>query len=309
MFALTAIQHRARLSAAERGCVGLGLDDAVIVTGRDDLISRVTRYAVLKEQPVLAVLDDLTYGNRQRNPDPALQPLIQLSKGDYAVSPFLWLHSAPERNLCALLNRIPEERAIYSRLKDEKEGLMQCLIREVAEKKGFRTVEGNVPGREDLGDIDLAIVSDSEQACLLLELKWFIAPAEVREIIERREELQKGIAQVQARVTAIREGSPACRSLLGVAPSIIQGVVVSKNWIGDSSIQKQSWPVISERHFLAKLNSVERLACIMDWLAGRRFLPVLGRHFSVETAEARIGKWTTKWYAINSLMHEPFLPL
>jgi hypothetical protein len=310
MFVLTAIQHRARLAAADRGCVGLGLDDAVIVTPRDDLISRVTRYTGLSAQPVLAVLDDLTYGNRQQqNPDPALQPLIQLSKSDYAVSPFLFLHSSPERNLCALLNRIPEERAIYSRLKDEKEGLMQCLIKAAAEEKGFRTVKGNIPGREDLGDIDLAIISDTEQACLLLELKWFIAPAEVREIIDRRKELQKGIAQVQARVTAIREGCPACRSLLEGAPSTILGVVVSKNWIGDSSIQKQSCPVISERHFLAKLNCIERLACIMDWLAGRRYLPVLGRHFSVETAEAGIGKWTTKWYAINSLMHEPFLPL
>jgi hypothetical protein len=309
MFALTAIRHRARLAAAEGGCVGLGLDDAVIVTPGDDLISRVTRYTGLSAQPVMAVLDDLTYGNRQRNPDPALQPLIQLSRSDYAVSPFLWLHSAPERNLCALLNRIPEERAIYSRLKDEKEGLMQCLIKAVAEEKGFRTVKGNIPGRGDLGDIDLAIISDIEKACLLLELKWFIAPAEVREIIDRRGELQKGIAQVQKLVTAIWEGCPACRSLLGVAPSTIRGVVVSKNWIGDSSIQKQSWPVITERHFLAKLNSVERLACIIDWLAGRRYLPVLGRHFSVETAEARIGRWTTKWYAINSLLQGPFLPL
>jgi hypothetical protein len=309
MVALTAIQHRARLAAAERGCVGLGLDDAVIVTPRADLISRVTRYTGLSAQPVLAVLDDLTYGNRQVNPDPALQPLIQLSKADCAVSPFLWMSSAPERNLCALLNRIPEERAIYSRLKSEKEGLMQRLIEAAAKEKGFRTVKGNIPGREDLGDIDLAIISDIEQACLLLELKWFIAPAEVREIIDRREELQKGIVQVRARVTAIREGCPACRSLLGFAPSTIQGVVVSKNWIGDSSIQKQSWPVIAARHFLAKLNSVEKLACFMDWLAGRHYLPVLGRHFSVATAEARIGKWTTEWYAINSLMDEPFLPL
>jgi hypothetical protein len=67
--------------------------------------------------------------------------------------------------------------------------------------------------------------------------------------------------------------------------------------------------VIGVRHFLAKLSSIEKLACFMDWLAGRHYLPVLGRHFSIATAEARVGKWTTEWYAINSLMDGPFLPL
>ena len=260
MFVLAAIQFRARLAAAARNCAGLGLDDAVMVAPRDGLVSRVTRYTGLPVQSVAAVLDDLTYGSRQLNPDPALQPLIRLSKSDYAVSPFLWLHNSPERNLCALLNRIPEERAIYARLKNEKEGLMQSLIERAANERGFRTVKGNIPGREDLGDIDLAIISDIEEACLLLELKWFIAPAEAREVFDRREELQKGIAQIETRVAAIREGCPACRSLLGLAPSRFQGAVVSKNWIGDSSIQRRSWPVISERHFLAKLRSVEKLS-------------------------------------------------
>src|ERR1019366_5527316 len=102
--------------------------------------------------------------------------------------------------------------------------------------------------------------------------------------------------------TAIRDGCPPCRSLLKLDPAKLQGAVVSKNWIGDSSIQKQSWPVITERHFLAKLDSVERLSCIMDWLAERRYLPVLGRHFSIRTSEIRIGRWTTEWYAINSLI-------
>ena len=47
-----------------------------------------------------------------------------------------------------------------------------------------------------LPDVDLAIISDSEKMCLLLELKWFIDPAEAREIIEKSEEIEKGISQV-----------------------------------------------------------------------------------------------------------------
>jgi len=208
-----------------------------------------------------------------------------------------------------LLNRIPEERVIYSRLTREKEGLMQSLIETTARAKGFRTVKGKIPGRDDLGDIDLAIVSDSEQLCLLLELKWFIDPAEVREILERREELQKGITQIEARVAAIRGGCPDCLAMLGRAPLTTQGAIVSNNWIGDSSIQKQSWPVITEAHLIAKLNSAEALSCVIEWLSRRQYLPVLGTHFAVQTAELVIGEWSMEWYAIDSKIETSFLLL
>jgi hypothetical protein len=309
IFALSTIHRRARVVAAAKGCVGLGLLDAVIVTSKEGLISRVARYTGLPTPPIRAILEDLTYASRQLNPDPALQPLIHLSKGDYAVSPFLWLHSAPERNLCALLNRLPEERAIYSGLKADKEGLMRSSLEAAAKAKGWRTVQGRIPGRDDLGDIDLAIISDAEASCLLLELKWFIAPAEVREIFDRREELQKGITQVQSRIEAVRAGCPACRSFLSLDPSVIDGVVVSRDWIGDSSIQTRSWPVIAQQHLLAKLNAAETLHSILEWLRERRYLPILGKHFSIERPEIRIGKWATEWYAINSLIDGPFLPL
>jgi len=309
VFALAVIQRRARLVAAAQGCVGLGLLDAVIVTPIEGLISRVARYSGLPAAPVRAVLEDLTYGSRQLNPDPALQPLIRLSKDEYAVSPFLWMHSAPERNLCALLNRLPEERAIYSSLKTEKEGLIRTTIEAAAMAKGWRTVRGKIPGRDDLGDVDLAIISDTEASCLLLELKWFIAPAEVREIFDRREELQKGIAQVQSRIGAVRAGCPACRSFLALDPATIEGVVVSMNWIGDSSIQKEPWPVIAQQQLLAKLNAAQTLSSIVEWLRERRYLPIRGTHFSIERAEIRIGRWATEWYAINSLLDGPYLPL
>lgn len=309
IFALAAIQRRARIVAAAQGCMGLGLLDAILVTSKEGIISRVARYTGLPIPPIKAVLDDLTYGSRQLNPDPALQPLIHLSRDEYAVSPFLWLHRSPERNLCALLNRLPEERAVYSRLKAEKEELMRGSLEAAAEAKGWRTVRGKIPGRDDLGDIDLAIISDAEASCLLLELKWFIAPAEVREILDRRKELEKGITQVQSRIVAVRAGCPACGSFLSMNPKVIDGVVVSRNWIGDSSIQTRLWPVITQQHLIEKLKTAETLLSIMAWLRERRYLPIQGKHFSVERAKVQIGKWGTEWYGINALIDVPFLPL
>lgn len=307
LFTLAVIQRRARLVAAGRGCVGFGFDDAVIVILIEDLILRLVRYTGLPAHSVKSVLDFLTYGNSQSNPDPALQPLIKVAGAKYIISPFLFLHTSPERNLCTLLNRLPHERKIYSRLTREKETLMQNEIESVVADKGFRSVKGKIPGRDDVGDIDLAIISDREQACLVIELKWFIEPAEFREVIERREELAKGINQVEARIAAIQEGSSGCASLFGSVPSKLQGVVLSKNWIGDRFIQEKFWPVISEEHFLKKLKATDSLSSLMEWIQNRGFLPVLGQHFAVQRSQISIGRWTTEWYGIQPLIDEPFL--
>ena len=58
--------------------------------------------------------------------------------------------------------------------------------------KDFRFVNGNV---SNLPDVDLAIVNHSEKVCLLLELKWFIAPAEFGEVVEKSKAIKKGIRQ------------------------------------------------------------------------------------------------------------------
>jgi len=306
LFSLAVIQRRARIFAAAHGCRGLGFVDAVVVTAKADLVSRLTRYTGLPQGVVQAVLSDLTYGSRQRTPDPALQPFITLAEDSYAVVPFLWLHSSPERNLCALLNRIPTERAIYLRLTEEKEQLMRAEIEAAAKARGFRTASGNIPGRDDIGDVDLAIISDADQLCLLLELKWFVPPAEIREVHERRQELQKGISQVERRLAALREDDSACHSFLKSVPRI-EGAVISKNWIGDSSVQQLSRPVIATPHFIAKLGAGEPLSVISDWLATREYLPVLDKHYSIGKAEAVIGRWAIEWYGIKALVDGPFI--
>lgn len=214
MFTLSALQSRARVVAIQQGCANFGIADAVFVTSKPDLVRRVARYSGVNVAVVQAIFDDLEYGGRgQQNPDPALQPLIHLVRDQYAISPTLWLYTAPERNLCVLLNRIPEERDIYSRLVDQKEALMRFELGAAAEKAGFRVVHGKVPGRDELGDVDVALVSDVDRECILLELKWFIAPAEIREIRERREELLKGVSQLRLLSGAFKA---QCPQLLGM---------------------------------------------------------------------------------------------
>lgn len=64
--------------------------------------------------------------------------------------------------------------------------------------------------------------------------------------------------------------------------------------------------MIKQQHLVAKLNTADTLSSVLEWLRERRYLPIRGTHFSIESAEIRIGKWTTEWYAINSLIDGPY---
>ena len=194
--AICAIAHihwYARMMAASQGCDSMGYIDSIYVPTCNELIRRVVRYSGLSNVKVESIFDDLTYGNRDiTHPDPALQPLIKLNSEHYAIVPSLWMCSTAERNLTALLNKLPSEKKTYRKLVSEKETLMKESFTTALFNKDFRFVSGNV---KDLPDIDFAIVNDSEKACLLLELKWFIAPTVARERIEKSKEIVKGISQ------------------------------------------------------------------------------------------------------------------
>jgi hypothetical protein len=207
--AIATLQHWAARALVEDQSIRAFLG-TVYLSGITDPQRRVARYTGIEMQTVSEILHDLTYGSQgMRRPDPALQPLIMLNEDTCAISPNLWIATAPERNLGVLLNRIPAEAAIYSTLTHDKESLMRFDIAEaVSRTSRYRTTSGAIPGRPDLPDIDLAIIDDHAKACLLIELKWFIHPDEIREQEYPQEEFAKGMRQAAALRAVFRSGSP-----------------------------------------------------------------------------------------------------
>ena len=306
--ALAGIHLTARKFASDQGCVRLGYPDSIYVLAYEDLLRRTVRYSKLSEAKVQSIFDDLTYGNKGiRQPDPALQPLIKLNSNDYAIMPNLWICSAAERNLTILLNRLPSEKEIYRELVTNKESLMRKSIISDLSDKDFRFVSGGVA---NLPDVDLAIVSDSEKVCLLLELKWFIHPAEAREIIEKSEEVKKGISQIQKFKQAYADNNQQLLEKLNIDSNYkLEGVVVSENWIGNGNVQSPDVPVIRSNHLIAKLKTTDSLRSTMEWLKDRKYLPKEGEHFKVHSTTSTIGKWRVKWYSIQLLNRDVFFPL
>ena len=242
-----------------------------------------------------------------KNPDPILQPLIRLKQNIYAIMPSLWRFSAAERNLTVLLNRLPSERAIYSCLVSEKETLMRQNIMSCLSTMALRYVHNTVEG---LPDIDLGLIDDSEKACLLLELKWFIEPAEVREAIEKSQEIEKGIYQLIQLRKAFSKNNRALLEKLKIDTSYeLLGVVVSANSIGHAEVQSTDVPVIRKDHLVAKLENTLSLKAVIDWLKKRKYLPIEGEHYEVHRITTKVGNYGLEFYEIKPLINEAFFPL
>ena len=310
ILAMASIRLIAWRIAIEEGYNPFGYADSIYVPTCNELLRRVVRYSGVSDEKVLSIFDDLTYGNRgvpKRELDPALQPLIKLNPNQYAIMPSLWMSLSPERNLTVLLNKLPSERKIYAKLVDKKEDIMrQGIIADLSDKD-FRFIDGNVP---NLPDIDLAIVNHSEKACLLSELKWFIAPAEFREVIHKSEEIEKGISQILKIKQAFARNHKPLLDKLNIASSYrLEGIVASRNWIGYANVQNPEVPVILADHLIAKLKATESLRSTMDWLKNREYLPKEGKDFEVREIPSTIGKWNLKWSTTRPLIENVFFPL
>lgn len=310
--AALAVGHwSARYIAGAKGCIGLGYCDSIKIFEYSELIARLARYSNLPRKTVIEIVEDLTYGKRGiKNPDPALQPLIPLTNQKYALAPWIWMSSAVERNFAVLINRLPSEKAIYSRLVDEKETRMRQQVIEALQMDNYRYEYGRIPQDDSLPDIDLAIISDSEKVALILELKWFIDPADINEVITRTEDLKKGVSQIKLlQSTADKEFEPLFDKLAIDTSYTLGFAVVSANWIGFENVQDINVPIINQRHLVSKIQHEKSLSPVIYWLNKRDYLPTEGVEYEIVQEDAELANWTLNWYGIKPLIQSQFLPL
>lgn len=289
--------HVARVVLANSGMPGLGYKSSIWVVPRPELSARLCRYSGIDRAVVERVIDLLAFGAQVSAPDIATQPFVDLRNGTYALSPFVWLNTNMERNLCVLLNQIPMEKDRYSILSNEKEAATRREITEALASLGydFRTAE--VEGT----NLDLAVIDRVNKACLCLELKWFIEPAEIREIENRTKELAKGVNQCKL-INGLfeRHDERLIKSVLAIESDyLFLSAVGSVNWIGFGDVQDEDVPIIKVMHLVSKIVELGSLAEAIEWLKARRYLPKEGRDYSIIPTEISCGEWSATWYVVN----------
>ncbi len=306
LWGISVVHFAARIIAAMNGCLGLGYDRALVVMTRGELVARLSRYSGLTQDITRSIVGDLTYGGGGiHNPDPALQPLIELERDTLVWAPNLVINSSLERNLLVLLNRRPDGKDSYSRLSDLKEGLLRETIKRQIEGLDLRVWHGSIPGWGSSRDIDCAIISDNEECCLLLELKSFVAPAEPNEIIDKSKEIARGIRQVRTRQASASSSPEPLLTALGITNTYrVFWAVASETSIGAVWVQAADVPVVNTSHLVARLITAQSLFRVCEWLEHREYLPQEGRDYSTVDIDIPIGAWSLAWFGIKVLTAE-----
>jgi hypothetical protein len=307
LFAIACLHYCARLVAVKKGCNYLGYSSSIFLTGKGDLENRLVRYSGCDSSIVSRIIELMTYGRMGiEKPDPAIQPIIKINENTLALMPSLLIGNAVERNFTVLINKLPKMKVLYSKLVSEKEKVMREATKRDLTVPGVRYFNGQLS--PELPDLDLTIISDVEKVCIILELKWFIEPAEVREVIEKSEEVAKGISQM-LKLSDVLKTNPCLffERLRVDAEYDFVFSVVSDNFIGMGNVQHPKIPVVRWKHFLNKANSLHSLRGTMEWLSDRRYLPIEGKHYEVIEETRSIGEWSNKWYGLNPLLTEEFL--
>jgi len=266
---------------------------------KEELKNRLRRYTGMEENIVCNVLRFITFGNENiRDPDIAIQPLIDLSNEMYALSSFVWQSTDVERNLCVLLNHIDSERAIYSQLVNDKELLLRNELIDAAKLLGYECKFGKL---KDDTDVDLALISKEERACIAIELKWFIEPAEIREAIDRSKELKNGVAQAKRVDYYFKKNDERLiKQILDIESDYnFLAVVGSKNWIGNFDVQDKEIPIIKIGHLFKKIGETGSISEVIKWLKERSYLPVRNKDFDVVSMCLSCGEWQADWYGIK----------
>lgn len=294
------VYFHARMTAARKGCPGLCIRDALIVTNMKALNRRIREFTGLSEVAVKAILELLTYGAAGlRSADPALQPLVPLGP-HVALSPNLVINSALERNFAVLLNRLKQHREAYAEYSQERESSLKSRLIDELEGLGYRTWSGII-GEWNRTEIDLVVICERTQQCSALELKAFITPAEPREIRDRSREIARGIEQVRERRGMTQIAPEPLRAALGIsADYVITWAVASETSVGGEYIQQEDVAVVQSDHLIGKLRGTP-MNEVAGWLTERRYLPVSGVHYEARDQTSTIGKWNVELYGLKIL--------
>lgn len=283
--------------APHHAIAGGGLDDLVLQIGWHPLQRQIASLSNVDLAKVSTILGALRYGEQTTSPDPALQPIVPISKDMVALPCWHVATSSVERNLLALQARLrPKEFDGQSHLFERE---MLHKLQTTLGRLGFAAQPSIMTAA---GEVDLAFSTPDHKCIVIVECKWFIPPGDIRETIQRIPRVLAGVDQVRAkRAACIQSG--ALEKVLGMPhkPSHYLGVVVTEGF--SSASQDPAIPCVPAPVFTRVLENVARGDDLSNMLTGQPWLPVDGKHFTRESLNHTIAGITFSWSA-HSLLPE-----
>lgn len=203
------------------------------------------------------IVRDLTYDHKEVSwTDVQYQPLLPLVDGRVALPPIVISGSNFERNLLAVVEKLPWRREAASRVKQLRE---QVMIDELLEEARPAEITGKPrvklrDGHRTVGDVDLLMWDRSGQVALAVQLKWLYGPDSVHESWDHAEKYREGAEKHLGIVDHLRDNLPRVvndHRLTGLANSAeVLAVLVTKDDEPLSGALPDGLPAVRLQDFL-----------------------------------------------------------
>ncbi|MGH9317685.1 MAG: SEC-C metal-binding domain-containing protein [Thermoanaerobaculia bacterium] len=259
LLALAGIHEMAFLEGARALAMEWGPHNtASLIMPRSMLLHRASEHAGLPEDTTREIIRDLTYDPNVRWTDIMYQPLVPVGADELLALPLVIGGSSFERNLLAMVDRLPWRQASSHRLKEGREQLMLDEIMPVLAGSGLlqRPRIQVATGGTDLGDIDLLVWEPTGAVAMCVSLKWFYGPDSIREVLTHDQWYAEAIRRCLTMREYVRKDPIGfCRDR-GIKPgfseaTLVHGCIVSREDTPSEKVFAPDVPVVSLRQFTA----------------------------------------------------------
>lgn len=168
------------------------LKNSIIIQSPGCIVEYISSQTELSNDKVETILKYITFDPTKKNGDIIYQPIVKTSNDQLLIAPMLFLGSRPERNLLAVVSTMHD--SAYSKEVNDLEGLM---VSELESYVNSEDIAKHKHLRDDLPDIDFAVLDRETNSALICETKWFAAADSSKEVYAKEEEIDHGCQQVE----------------------------------------------------------------------------------------------------------------
>ena len=231
---------------------------AELILDPETVIAECERATGVRASATEAILSDLTYDPDVRWTDVAYQPLFGSGDGKLLSCGVLLEGSGFERNLLALLPRLPHRRSGAEELKRHREEVMIRELTDIATDVGLnvrpRLKLYRDGGRGLLTDIDLLIWDARGDYALAVSLKWFVGPDSMQEVINHDAQFREALPIAVTAAEFLHDHAAEYSSRASLVPPLgidsrVCPVIVARMDTPSPLVDTSGCPVVTQRYF------------------------------------------------------------
>ncbi len=168
------------------------LKNGLIIQSPKNIREYICYETSLSKEKVDAILEYITFVPAKKNVDIMYQPIVKIDDDQLLIAPMLLIGSRPERNLLSVVSTRHDKA--YSKEVNDLEGLMVSELESFVKSKD---VVKHKHLRDDLPDIDFAVLDKETDSAMICETKWFAAADSSKEVYAKEDEIDHGCQQIE----------------------------------------------------------------------------------------------------------------